>query len=351
MTRMWASGGLAATVLAAALAAQWRGPLYAAREADPRLPERLTDTGLFEPGQAGVINPRARAFSPQYPLWSDGLSKRRWIELPDGGVIDNEDGHAWIFPPGTRFWKEFSLSGRKVETRVLWRTGNGWRYSSYLWNEDGTDAVLAPETGLLTDVEVAPGRRHAIPSRTDCAACHGAEDRGGPLGFNALQLSPERDPGAIHGEPLRDGMITLDTLASGGRLLRAPDAAPPRIRTAQPDTRAVLGYLAANCSHCHNGNGEIAALAPTIRYAELLRDGDAVARSLLGAPTAWQLAQATAGATVLVMPGSPERSALLARMKSRSPSSQMPPLGTVVRDQQAVDAVAKWIATAPAHAR
>jgi hypothetical protein len=31
-------------------------------------------------------------------------------------------------------------------------------------------------------------------------------------------------------------------------------------------------------------------------------------------------------------------------MRSRSPSSQMPPLATVIRDQQAVDAIAAWIA-------
>ena len=30
-------------------------------------------------------------------------------------------------------------------------------------------------------------------------------------------------------------------------------------------------------------------------------------------------------------------------MRSRRPSSQMPPLGTVVRDQAATDAIARWI--------
>jgi hypothetical protein len=36
---------------------------------------------------------------------------------------------------------------------------------------------------------------------------------------------------------------------------------------------------------------------------------------------------------------------MLARMRSRRPSSQMPPLGTVVRDDEAVAAVQKWIET------
>jgi hypothetical protein len=30
-------------------------------------------------------------------------------------------------------------------------------------------------------------------------------------------------------------------------------------------------------------------------------------------------------------------------MRSRSPSTQMPPLGTAVRDEQAVQAIERWI--------
>jgi hypothetical protein len=95
---------------------------------------------------------------------------------------------------------------------------------------------------------------------------------------------------------------------------------------------------------CHNGRGEIAAVGPDIRYADLLADGDAVARQLIGQPTRWQAPGTPEGTSVLVQPGAPELSAIFLRMRSRSPSSQMPPLGTVVRDQQAVDALARWIA-------
>jgi hypothetical protein len=48
---------------------------------------------------------------------------------------------------------------------------------------------------------------------------------------------------------------------------------------------------------------------------------------------------------VLVDPASPESSALLLRMRSRRPSSQMPPLGTAVHDQKAIDAIGTWIAS------
>jgi hypothetical protein len=167
-----------------------------------------------------------------------------------------------------------------------------------------------------------------------------------PLGFNALQLSPDRDPNAIHGESAAPGALTLAQLSSERLLEHArPDLLlnPPRIRTAHPATRALLGYLAANCGVCHNGKGDIAALGPTLRVRDLVSDGDAVARGLLDQPTRWQLPGLPEG-TVLVKPGVPDLSALLVRMRSRAPSSQMPPLGTVVRDQHAVDLLTRWIA-------
>lgn len=107
----------------------------------------------------------------------------------------------------------------------------------------------------------------------------------------------------------------------------------------------MLDYLAANCGGCHNGSGEISALGPTLRYPELLEDGDAVAQRLVRHRARWQVPGETDGGSVLVQPGDPDASAILVRMRSRAPSSQMPPLGTVLRDQAAVDAITRWITT------
>src|SRR5215210_6458541 len=51
-------------------------------------PQRLRDTGLFVGNSATEIGAGILAFSPQYPLWSDGAKKRRWISLPAGTFID-----------------------------------------------------------------------------------------------------------------------------------------------------------------------------------------------------------------------------------------------------------------------
>jgi mono/diheme cytochrome c family protein len=180
---------------------------------------------------------------------------------------------------------------------------------------------------------------------TDCQACHGSRHPE-PLGFNALQLSTDRDPQAIHGEPLERGMLTLATLHDERRLAPArPELVtdPPRIRASSAMSRAVLGYLAANCGGCHNGQGEIAALGPSLKHSDVAMDGDAVVRRMVGHPTAWQVPGLPEGTSVLVDPEAPDRSALLVRMRSRRPSSQMPPLGTVLGDREAVDAISRWI--------
>ncbi|MGZ8256119.1 MAG: hypothetical protein ACXWVT_14790, partial [Burkholderiaceae bacterium] len=234
----------------------------AAAERSAPLPARLSETGLYQPGSASVVSAGVLAFSPQYPLWSDGTRKRRWIALPPGTSIDATQVDAWEFPAGTRLWKEFGY-GRRVETRMIERAADGsWRFAAYVWNADGSDAVLAPEDGAVVPVADAPGGRYAVPGRNDCTACH--EGPAVPvLGFSALQLSTDRDPLAPHAERPRPGQLDLRSLAARGLLRGLPAellATPPRIEASSPTARAALGYLHGNCGHCHNAAGALTGL-------------------------------------------------------------------------------------------
>jgi mono/diheme cytochrome c family protein len=342
MTRQRASAACLALLLM--VARQQHPHLAAARNSDdPTLPTQLAETGLFAPDGSGAIAAGNRPFAPQYPLWTDGAAKRRWIHLPAGTTIDASNPRQWEFPIGTRLWKEFSFAGRPVETRVLWKTSDaGWLAGSYVWNKEGTDAVLAQTDGIAGAMEIAPGRQHNIPSRSDCAACHGEARR--PLGFNPLQLSNDRDPNAIHGEALTPDMVTLQTLFDEGLLTGADPALRqtlPRIAADDPQTRAVLGYLSGNCGACHNGDGQISAQLPSFAYPDVV-DGRAIVRQLVGQPSRWQAPGRPEG-TMLIDPVSPESSAVLLRMSSRRPSSQMPPLGTVLQDREAIETIREWI--------
>lgn len=316
----------------------------------PDLPQRLSDTGLFVPGSR-VVDPRNRPFAPQYPLWTDGAQKSRWMRLPAGSRVDTRDIERWEFPVGTRLWKEFAFDGRKVETRLLWRSsGDAWTFASYQWNEEQSDAVLAPTEGVRRAAEIAPGRWHAVPSRDDCRACH---DNGRVvLGVTALQLSDDRDPQAPHAETLQPGMLTLrglvaDGLATNAAALRGRS---PRI-PGDARTRATLGYLTANCGHCHHDGSRVA----TVRHPMLVPAFATPAhvrttiRTLLEQTTTWDLPHAEADTTTLLRAGAPDASAIVARMRSRRPSTQMPPLGTVLPDHDAIDLLRRWIEALPAH--
>lgn len=338
---LWASGGVGA------LAGE---PGALAGEPGAGWPARLSEAGLYRAD--GSVDPRNRPFAPQYPLWSDGAAKRRWIRLPEGTRIDVSDVDAWRWPAGTTFWKEFAWGGRKVETRVMRYAAGEWRFATYVWADDQADARLAPADGVPAAFEFAPGKRHGIPGVADCEVCH----RASPavvLGFNALQLSDDRDPQAPHAEPLPPGAVTLRTLVAEDRLdpPRADLASrPPRIRAKDPVGRAALGYLSANCGGCHHDRGPLARLGFSLRH-DVAGSPDAPEPWLAttaGARGRFVVAGGVAEGSRIVTPGSPGQSVLLHRMTSRRPASQMPPLGTVTPDHAAVELVRRWIERLPA---
>jgi mono/diheme cytochrome c family protein len=299
------------------------------------LPRLLSDTGYRA---AGVLE-----YAPQYPLWSDGAAKRRFVLIPEGEAIDGSDPDAWRFPTGTRFWKEFSF-GERVETRFAEKLSDGsLRFAAYLWDSALGDAVLAPETGKPAAHAIAPGVTHDVPSRADCRACH----EGRPsqvLGFNALQLSPARDPLAPHAEPPPPGAVDLPGLVARGLLRHFPEAllaTPPRIAAKSATARAAQGYLLGNCSGCHNRTGPLASLG--LDFDQSLTAPSTP--SSLGQRSHFQLPGATS--SLRMAPGHPRQSVVWFRMSVRG-AAQMPPLGSKLVDRAGLDLVARYIASSSA---
>jgi mono/diheme cytochrome c family protein len=328
-------------------------------------PARLSETGLYASVSPQRLVPDVIAFAPQHVLWSDGASKRRWLRLPPGTFIDARAADAWVFPRGTRLWKEFAFGGRAVETRFIELGRDGrWRFATYVWRADGSDADRVPERGdvvwavagtsmaavpFTSSTSSAPStlsRRYALPSVADCRACH--ESSAVPvLGFSALQLSSARE-----GPTRLEGGLDLRELVAR-RLVRHLDPAllapPPRTEGDAADERAALGYLHANCGHCHNRSDQRVPLPLTLA----LRAGDAaVSRSEVLASTRGAASRFRAHAAApngpdadpIVRPGDAARSLLVQRMASRDPRLQMPPLGTTLVDAEGLRLVERWIA-------
>jgi mono/diheme cytochrome c family protein len=335
---------VAAIIALASIACSPAGAAEPENVAVSPLPARLSGTGLYVSGSTREVRPEHLFFVPQYPLWSDGAAKKRWLSLPAGARIDASDPDAWVFPVGTRLWKEFSF-GERTETRYIERLADGsYRYATYVWDAAAGDAVLAPAGGVPGVRSLGAGLGHDIPSTADCLACH--EGRRSPvLGFNALQLSPDRDPLAAHAEPLTADVVDLPELVRRDLISGLPPAliaSPPRIAAPAPTTRAAAGYLFGNCASCHNAEGPLAGLG--LDFDQSVLDGEGHARlrsSALGRASKFRLPGEEASRRAL--PGQPERSSIWFRMQARDPIAQMPPLGSKLVDHPGVDLVAAWI--------
>lgn len=192
-------------------------------------------------------------YVPRYPLYSYGSQKRRWLYLPPNAQINNANPDAWIFPKGTVLWKLFSLNGRKVETRMLEKMGDGsgfanWRASVYMWRADQSEADLLKNNTFysLTSAEklvyeagkIEATYRAAMPNQ--CVTCHqNATD--GSLGFNYFQLSSRTNPRNVI--LLSQSGVLTNKVSNFDEIL------------GNDLQRAAIGYLQGNCAHCHNGSG------------------------------------------------------------------------------------------------
>lgn len=313
-------------------------------------PELLSATGLYTDIARKTVDPRNLPWVPQYPLWSDGGAKERWIRIPAGTRIDTANMDRWVFPVGTKFWKEFTFAGRRVETRIMEKVSpepsvNSWTFKAFQWRPDESDAVLVAAEGVRDAAPTGLGPMHDIPSVEQCRGCH---TRGGDAvnGFEALHLSSDRDPLAVDAARLMPGDVTVSDLVRMDALTRAPDV-EPRIASATPAGRWVMGFLHGNCGNCHNPQAPAAAAGMDLRHEHAARreqDEPAFRTTVNQLTTVYEMAGTRLGVdSFRVLPGSPERSALLFRMNSRASGHQMPPFGSKVPDPEAAAFVTEWI--------
>ncbi len=298
------------------------------------VPATLRATGFFESD--------VEKFTPAYTLWSDGLEKERHVRLPTGAVIDNSDPENFLFPDGTAFWKTFfggSTSGRRVpiETRYMKKNSDQWTFLSYRWNAEGTDARLASENGETDVWDFGDGTSHAIPARFDCRECHDG-GRDPVLGFTGLNLSPAENVSSS---------LTLAALARQGRL-STPYATWPSIPARSSLERQAIGTLVANCASCHRPSGRASFTGLFFQFVpdtalEKLPIFETAVRQETGFPIPGHERD-----SYRILPGDPDRSAVLYRMSSRVPGDAMPSLGTVRPPKESAELVRDWIRSLPA---
>jgi hypothetical protein len=296
-------------------------------------PLSLVCTGLYANIATKQIAPGNAPYAPAVPLWSDGATKQRWISLPAGTKIDNTDPNEWVFPIGTKVWKEFSRDGKRVETR-LWQKVDAtyWVDAAYAWTDDESSATRT-DGG---DIPWGDGGTYHIPTPDECQQCHrGRTDR--LLGFEQGLLGLAGATG-----------LTLEQLATDGRLTVPPPKTPLVIGDDGTGLAApALAWLHVNCgTTCHNNNSSSTAWATGLfmRLDAAQLDG----RSVKGFDTLTTtfgvaaVSPAFRGKTRIVA-HDPAHSLLYQLISHRGTGIQMPPIATNVVDEADIPLVEAWI--------
>ncbi len=371
-------------------------------------PRTLTDMGLYAgaPGPKAKLIPQAFHFEVNSPLWSDDAKKQRWVLVPPGKSIGfREKDDYWDYPDSTVFIKQFAIDTITGDStsRVLWETRvlvnrkevvdsakgiftDKWWGLTYKWDPDQKEARLVPAKGLSATIRVWPkGTKQAavmkkwvFPSRGQCDHCHQSADYDGIhgrsiLGFFTAQLNrPHPDSAVIN---------QLDYFFTKG-LLHGQKPYPwdyaPRWRsiddnTASLDVRA-RSYIAANCSGCHGVRGmnsgaaqgrdlnyDFHAMEPQMEFRyKTISYGfgmDTLAPFFYpkNDPANPDHLDSLSIVPGLVVPGYPEKSALLFRQRVRNTRpddfdadrNQMPPMASFEVNQPATALIEKWIKEMP----
>ena len=331
-------------------------PEYATELANMQsFPRRLSQTGLFRDVGAQEVNPGVREFTINQPQWQDSAIGKHYLALPEmekvtvfnqpqpvGSVaMFNSRLH---YPRGTVLAKTLFVpkmfdaaeanANHKIETQLLHFDGRLWHGYSYVWNEDQTDAELAPASGTELTLPGPHRQRWRVNSRTECMQCHNPWPET-TLAFTPEQLhQPEMGAASEWLTLVREGFVA--TLNSQ-RTPIEPDKCVRRAlssSSSDPMDLRARSYLHANCAHCHQ-NGAGAAVSLSLKVT----DDEKALNAIDIAPSKGNLGLKDGK---LISPGDPLHSVLLFRMASSS-TGRMPHVGSREVDFTAVTLISDWI--------
>jgi uncharacterized repeat protein (TIGR03806 family) len=338
----------------------------------PKFPDKLSETGLFESTRDLKPAKGLIPYSVAAELWSDGASKERYLAIPGNGKIEYDAViypqpapgalPGWKFPDNTVLVKTFFLDvadgkakgRRRLETRLLHahrypgteEVGDAvWNGYTYVWNEEQTDAELLDAKGLdrkytVRDPKAPAGKREQVyhfPSRTECTMCHTVTAKYA-LGVNTQQMNKDHDYGGV----MANQLATFEHIGLFNKPLpKKPEELPrlvdPHDKSQKLDLRA-RSYLHANCAHCHRKWG--GGISDFQLLATLSLKETGIVNTRPGQGT-FDLKDPR-----IVVPGEPERSLLLHRMRLLG-LGRMPHIASNVVDAEAAELIEKWIKEMP----
>ena len=303
---------------------------------------KLSDYHFFEGNIKDQIpSLNVISYEPASSLFTDYASKKRFIWMP-GNVAATyvDDNKVLDFPVGTVLIKTFYYTTiqpgnvtKIIETRLMIRKNDGWKFYEYLWNDAQTDADLVTGSDFTngsskTITFTKPSGEtittdYRIPSDAECLACHKINEVPTPIGVKPQNLNHNHTYGNVSKK-------ILQKLVDQGYLENFPSSITSTVDyhdVTQPVDLRLRSYLDINCAHCHQDQAR--CYYRPVRFSFSQTGIDANIGICLVADE-----EISPTLQKIISPGNFSKSIMHFRLSSNEESQRMPLLGrTIVHDE------------------
>lgn len=307
--------------------------------------QTLSEYHFFD-GELNNLNPAygVLPYDLNSPLFSDYAHKKRFVWMPSGLKADYIDDYSPLdFPTGSVLIKNFyyeniqpSNTTKIIETRLMYKTENGWDFAKYVWNDAQTEATFTNDGSYVNFEWIEDNTtrtvNYRIPSLNECFTCHNKFGTPLPIGPKPQNLNRSFNYG--NGEEnqlekwISEGFLENNLPSNIVSTVKWDDDTLPL------DLRA-RSYIDINCAHCHSE--ESYCEYRPMRFAFHENEDDTNIGICVTPDT--QIAPYTK----IIEPGNIDQSLLHFRISTTEEQYRMPLFGRTLKHEEGVRLIEDWI--------
>ena len=313
---------------------------------------RLLSQYDFFSGNLSDLEPNEDVFpyTLNTPLFSNYAYKKRFVYLPNGNQMTYSSDEVFSFENGTILIKNFYYpedfrikDGPKkiIETRLLIKEKDDWKALNYVWRDNQKDADLN-YIGKKLNISwthtdgIKKSTVYNVPNNNQCKDCHINGKDISPIGPTAAQLNRKYNmvSNQINQLEFYDKKGLLKNLPDHGNLPKF--AVWDNEQSGSIEDRA-KAYLDINCAHCHQPQGSAKNSGLDLRLIQTNRRKQGIFKPPIAA------GKGSGDLQYSIVPGSPEESIIIYRMRSTDPGVMMPEIGRSIAHQEGIELISEYI--------